>query len=192
MTKLSENYCLLIGHNIRSNVHVIYGNVECHTSWWVKCHCGLAAQVGNRRRMGCKGRTILTPVEHKSNIRDYGSYHFPPLPPPLKKNFRFLPLVNCRDRQWTDLQGGSGGVTFGGGLAGQRKTLHRKKFHFCIIQTILNKINNNKNLKQGLAQDYTQRIEGANISGLKLSRSPDFENFNYNNALSNYNNGLKA
>ena len=46
--------------------------------------------------------------------------------------------------------------------------------------------------KQGLAQDYTQRIEGANISALKLSRSPDFENFNYNNDLSNYNNGLKA
>ena len=28
----------------------------------------------------------------------------------------------------------------GGGLAGQRKTLNRKKFHFC-IQIILNKIN---------------------------------------------------
>ena len=44
--------------------------------------------------------------------------------------------------------------------------------------------------KQGLVQDYSQRIEGANISGLKLSRSPGFENFNYNNALLNYNNGL--
>ena len=43
--------------------------------------------------------------------------------------------------------------------------------------------------KQVLAQEYTQRIEGANISGLKLSRSPSFENFNYNNALLNYNNG---
>ena len=29
----------------------------------------------------------------------------------------------------------------GGGLAGQRITLHRKKFHFCIILIILNKIN---------------------------------------------------
>ena len=46
--------------------------------------------------------------------------------------------------------------------------------------------------KQGLVQDYSQRIEGTNISGLKLSWSPDFENFNYNNALLNYNNGLKA
>ena len=44
--------------------------------------------------------------------------------------------------------------------------------------------------KQGLVQDYSQRIEGANISGLKLSMSPGFENFNYNNALLNYNNGL--
>ena len=43
-----------------------------------------------------------------------------------------------------------------------------------------------------MVQDYSQRIEGANISGLKLSRSPGFENFNYNNALLNYNNGLKA
>ena len=31
-----------------------------------------------------------------------------------------------------------------GGLAGQPKTLHRKKFHFCIIQTILNKISKKK------------------------------------------------
>ena len=46
--------------------------------------------------------------------------------------------------------------------------------------------------KQVLAQDYTKRIEGANIFGLKLSRSPGFENFNYNNALLNYNNGLQA
>ena len=45
--------------------------------------------------------------------------------------------------------------------------------------------------KQGLVQDYTQQIEGANISGLKLSRSPGFENFNYNNALLNYNNDLR-
>ena len=33
----------------------------------------------------------------------------------------------------------SGGVNLGG-LAGQRITLHRKKFHFCIIQTTLNTI----------------------------------------------------
>ena len=44
----------------------------------------------------------------------------------------------CRDRQWTDLQ--RGGNFGGGGLAGQQMTLHRKKFNFCIIQTILNKI----------------------------------------------------
>ena len=36
-----------------------------------------------------------------------------------------------------------------GGLAGQWKTLHRKKFHFCIIQTILNKISK-KILKKSL------------------------------------------
>ena len=30
-----------------------------------------------------------------------------------------------------------------GGLAGQRITLHRKKFHFCIIHIILNKIDVN-------------------------------------------------
>ena len=35
--------------------------------------------------------------------------------------------------------GGPGGVNLGG-LAGQRITLHRKKFHFWIIQTMLNKI----------------------------------------------------
>ena len=30
-----------------------------------------------------------------------------------------------------------------GGLAGQRITLHRKKFHFCIIHIIMNKIDVN-------------------------------------------------
>ena len=43
---------------------------------------------------------------------------------------------------------------------------------------LYNVVFNYRILKKGLAQDYTQRIEGANISGLKLSRSPDFENFN--------------
>ena len=38
--------------------------------------------------------------------------------------------------------GGSRRVTWGG-LAGQRITLHRKKFHFCIIHIILNKIDVN-------------------------------------------------
>ena len=40
-----------------------------------------------------------------------------------------------RDRQWTDLQGESReGVNLGGGLAGQSKTLHRKKLHFLRIE----------------------------------------------------------
>ena len=43
--------------------------------------------------------------------------------------------------------GGSRGRGKLGGLAGQRITIHRKKFHFCIIQTILNKINKKKILK---------------------------------------------
>ena len=34
-----------------------------------------------------------------------------------------------------------------GGLAGQRITLHRKKFHFCIVHIILNKIDVNLNEK---------------------------------------------
>ena len=52
-------------------------------------------------------------------------------------------MVASRDRQWTDLQGG-------GGLAVQPKTLHRKKFHFCIIQTILNTISKKIFLKKAL------------------------------------------
>ena len=60
-------------------------------------------------------------------------------------------------------------------------------FFYLLISCILI-----ESFKQGLVQDYSQRIEGANISGLKLSRSPGFENFNDNNPLLNYNNGLKA
>ena len=36
-----------------------------------------------------------------------------------------------------------------GGLAGQPKTLNRKKFHFCIIQTMLNTISQ-KNFEKSL------------------------------------------
>ena len=45
--------------------------------------------------------------------------------------------------------GVQGGVNLGGGLAGQRITLHRKKFNFCIIQTMLNTISQ-KILKKAL------------------------------------------
>ena len=45
-----------------------------------------------------------------------------------KRNFKTI--VNSRDRQWTDLQGGPGGGKLRGGLAGQRITLHRKKIPF--------------------------------------------------------------
>ena len=46
-------------------------------------------------------------------------------------------LLTSRIHQWSGLQGVQGGGNLGG-LAGQRITLHRKKFHFPII---LNKIN---------------------------------------------------
>ena len=77
-----------------------------------------------------------------------------PLPPRRKIVISYAWLrtlyLLTRDRQWTGLQGGPGrGINLGGGLAGQRLTLHRKKFHFCIIQTILNKINK-KILKKAL------------------------------------------
>ena len=42
-----------------------------------------------------------------------------------------------QDRQWTGLQGG---VNLGGG-SGSTDNPTSKKFHFCIIQIILNKIN---------------------------------------------------
>ena len=38
-----------------------------------------------------------------------------------------------RDRQWTDLQGGPGSKLGGGGLAGQRITLHKNKAWFKTI-----------------------------------------------------------
>ena len=45
---------------------------------------------------------------------------------------------------------GSRGGNLEGGLAGQRITLHRKKFHFCIIHIILNKIDVNLTEKTSL------------------------------------------
>ena len=45
-----------------------------------------------------------------------------------------------RDRQWTGLHGGPGGNFGGGGSSGSTDNPTSKKFHFCIIHIILNKI----------------------------------------------------
>ena len=48
--------------------------------------------------------------------------------------------VVTRDRQWTDLQGCQGGGGKLRGSSGSTDNPTSKKIHFCIIQTILNKI----------------------------------------------------
>ena len=62
------------------------------------------------------------------------------------------------------VQGGGGKLR--GGLAGQRINLHRKKFHFCIIQTILNKISKNnfeKSLDLAIFVNFSDLPQGGGV-----------------------------
>ena len=76
--------------------------------------------------------------------------------------------------------GGAGRGLDLGGLVGQRMTLHRKKFHFCIIQTILNKISKKyfgKSLDLAIFVNFPtfpRRVRGYHptpIGDLKLSNN---------------------
>ena len=71
------------------------------------------------------------------------------------QSLKYSSRVIFRDRQWTDLQGGPGRGVNLGGSSGSTDNPTSKKFHFCIIQTMLNTISQNNFEKKTLIYGTT-------------------------------------